>query len=162
MPDVHAGFSAMVTIAQLRPQHVASCESVMRQLPTWFGIEQAIQNYARDLKSCDGFVAAVDNAVVAFVGLKRCGSHSIELNVIGVHPDYRRRGIGSLLVRTVERMASEAGASFLHTKTLSASVAYEPYEQTREFWRAMGFLPLDEHLLWGPSNPCLVLVKTLK
>ena len=65
----------------------------------------------------------------------------------------------SQLFEAVENLASESGVQFLHTKTLSA---YEPYEQTRKFWRAMGFLPLDEHLLWGSSNPCLVLIKALR
>ena len=153
---------AMAIIEQLRFEHIALCEKVLRQLPAWFGIEQAIRNYASDLERCDGLVATVDGTVVAFVGLKRYGSHSIELNVIGVLPEYRRKGMGSQLIEAVENLASESGVQFLHTKTLSASVPYEPYEQTRKFWRAMGFLPLDEHLLWGSSNPCLVLIKALR
>ena len=134
----------------------------MRALPAWFGIEQAIQNYAKELESCDGFSALDDGYVVGFVGLKRYGSHAIELNVIGVLPQHRRKGIGSALLRAVEAEARESGVPFLHTKTLSASKQNEAYEQSREFWRAAGFLPLDEHLLWGPSNPCLVLLKALK
>lgn len=152
----------MVTIEPLSAEHVASCVAVMRQLPAWFGIEQAIQNYAKDLASCDGFLATQDGAVLGFVGLKRYGSHAIELNVIGVLPQHRRNGIGSRLLRTVENEARESGVRFLHTKTLSASKPNEAYEQSREFWRAAGFLPLDEHLLWGPSNPCLILLKALK
>ena len=93
---------AMAIIEQLRFEHIASCEKVLRQLPAWFGIEQAIRNYASDLERCDGLVATVDGTVVAFVGLKRYGSHSIELNVIGVLPEYRRKGMGSHLIEAVE------------------------------------------------------------
>jgi N-acetylglutamate synthase-like GNAT family acetyltransferase len=99
---------------------------------------------------------------VGFVGLKRHGSHAIELNVIGVTPPYRRHGIGSRLLRAVEAEAHESGARFLHTKTLSASKPDAAYEESRAFWAAAGFVPLDEHLLWGPSNPCLVLLKALE
>ena len=152
----------MVTIQELRAVQIPSCVAVMRALPAWFGIEQAIQNYAKDLESCDGFAAVDDEHVVGFVGLKRYGSHAIELNVIGVLPQHRRKGIGSALLRSVEAEARESGVTFLHTKTLSASRQNEAYEQSREFWRASGFLPLDEHLLWGPSSPCLVLLKALK
>ena len=134
----------------------------MRALAAWFGIEQAILNYAKDLESCDGFTAVDDGRVVGFVGLKRLGSHAIELNVIGVLPQHHRKGIGSALLRAVEAEARDSGVSFLHTKTLSPSKPNEAYEKSREFWRAAGFLPLDEHLLWGPSNPCLVLLKALR
>jgi N-acetylglutamate synthase-like GNAT family acetyltransferase len=134
----------------------------MRALPAWFGIEHAIQSYAKDLESCDGFTAVDDGNVVGFVGLKRYGPHAIELNVMAVLPRHRRKGIGSALLRAVESEARESGVSFLHTKTLSASRQNEAYDQSREFWRAVGFLPLDEHLLWGPSNPCLVLLKVLR
>jgi N-acetylglutamate synthase-like GNAT family acetyltransferase len=134
----------------------------MRALPAWFGIEEAIQNYAKDLESCDGFVALEDRDVVGFVGLKRYGSDAIELNVIGVLPQRRRKGIGSELLRAVEEEARDSGVRFLHTKTLSASKPNEAYEQSRAFWRAAGFLPFDEHLLWGPSSPCLVLLKALR
>jgi GNAT superfamily N-acetyltransferase len=134
----------------------------MRALPAWFGIEQAIQNYAKDLESCDGFTALEGRDVVGFVGLKRFGSHAIELNVIGVLPQHRRKGIGSALLRAVENEAWDSGVRFLHTKTLSASKPNDAYEQSRAFWRASGFVPLDEHLLWGPSNPCLILLKALK
>ena len=44
----------MAIIEQLRFEHIASCEKVLRQLPAWFGIEQAIRNYASDLERCDG------------------------------------------------------------------------------------------------------------
>jgi N-acetylglutamate synthase-like GNAT family acetyltransferase len=134
----------------------------MHQLPAWFGIEQAMENYARDLASGDGFVATADGVVVGFVGLKRYGSHAIELNVIGMVPECRRKGIGSSLLRAVENEARDSGVRFLHTKTLSASKRDAAYEESRAFWRAAGFLPLDEHLLWGPSNPCLILIKVLK
>lgn len=151
----------MVAIEPLRAELITTCVDVMRRLPAWFGIEQAIENYAEDLCSCDGFVAIEGAKVVGFVGLKRHGLYAIELNVIAVLPEYRRQGIGSRLLCAVEKEARETEARFLHTKTVSPSKLDEAYEQSRAFWHAAGFLPLDEHLLWGPTNPCLVLIKVL-
>lgn len=48
-----------------------------------------------------------------------------------------------------------------HTKTIAPSKIDAAYAESRAFWQAAGFVPLDEHLLWGPHNPCLVLVKVL-
>jgi GNAT superfamily N-acetyltransferase len=151
----------MVTIEPLRTEHIESCVAIMQRLPAWFGIEQAIVNYAQDLTSCDGFVATIDRDVTGFIGLKRFGANSIEVNVMGVLPEHRRKGIGTQLLRAVEEEALRSGVGFLHTKTLSPSVVDEAYEQTRAFWKAEGFIALDEHMLWGPSNPCLVLIKVL-
>jgi N-acetylglutamate synthase-like GNAT family acetyltransferase len=100
--------------------------------------------------------------VVGFPGLKRYGPHSIELNVVVIRPPHRRKGIGSALLRAIEAGARESGARLLHAKTLSPSKPDEAYEQSRAFRLAAGVLPLDEHLLWGPSNPCLVLIKPLR
>lgn len=150
-----------VTIQPLRAQHAAACVAIMRELPAWFGIEEAIVQYGKDLESDDGFVAVSETTVVGFVGLKRYGSAAVELNVIALHPDYRRQGIGSRLVSAAEAAARSAGAKFLHTKTVSPSRRDAAYDESRAFWLAAGFVPLDEHLLWGPHNPCLVLIKAL-
>jgi GNAT superfamily N-acetyltransferase len=150
------------TIQRLRPEHSPACVAIMRALPAWFGIEDAIVKYGRDLESGDGFVAVAESGVVGFVGLKRYGAHAIELNVIALQPNWRRRGIGSRLLLAVENEARSAGARFLHTKTVSPARRNAAYDESRAFWLAAGFVPLDEHLLWGPHNPCLVLIKVLE
>lgn len=150
-----------IAIQPLLTEHVAACIGIMRALPAWFGIEDAIVKYGEDLGSGEGFVAVAESAVVGFVGLKRYGARAVELNVIALHPTCRRQGIGSRLLLAVEDEARSKGAKFLHTKTVSPSRHDAAYDQSRAFWSATGFVPLDEHLLWGPHNPCLVLIKAL-
>ncbi|MCZ3389515.1 MAG: hypothetical protein LH645_10460 [Actinomycetia bacterium] len=46
-------------------------------------------------------------------------------------------------------------------KTLGPSRLDEGYAKTTQFYRAMGYVPLEEiHGLWG-ANPCLILIKPL-
>ena len=46
--------------------------------------------------------------------------------------------------------------------TLAASDPDPNYAATRAFYAALGFLPLEElPQVWGPENPCLLLVRTL-
>lgn len=47
-------------------------------------------------------------------------------------------------------------------KTLSARRRDDGYEETRAFYRSLGFVHLEEHpTLWGEENPALQMVKVL-
>jgi RimJ/RimL family protein N-acetyltransferase len=156
--------SALAPVHQLRAltqADIPQCVAVLRELPQWFGIEDAILDYAKDLETLDGYVAALAGEVVGFVGLKRYGDQSVEINVIGVRPAHRGRGLGTSLLQHVEAHATTAETQLLHMKTLAPSHSDPNYAQTRAFWEARGFLPMDAHLLWGPENPCQVMVKPL-
>lgn len=47
----------------------------------------------------------------------------------------------------------------LQVKTLGARHPDEGYARTRAFYRAVGFLPLEETDDLWPGNPCLIMVK---
>ena len=56
-----------------------------------------------------------------------------------------------------------SGVRLLQVKTLGPSGASEEYAlDARAFYEAIGFLPLEERTdIWGPANPCLIMVKPL-
>lgn len=141
---------------------ISACERILRALPDWFGLEDAIQRYLVHLGSLDGYVAEVDGEVVGFVGLLRHNTGSVEIDVIAVSPARRGQGIGAALVRVVEDSLQARRPLLLHTKTLGPSDPDLNYAETRKFWAALGFLPTEETtLFWGEANPCLILVKPL-
>ena len=150
-----------IQIPPIQITDIPYCEAILRALPDWFGIEESIIEYVNDLQSLDGFVAKVDGRVVGFVGVKRYGAQSVEINIIGVHPDYRNQGIGSLLIAEIEHSAIALGAKVLHVKTLGPTHRDPHYAETRKFYEAKGFIPLEENALWGEGNPCLIMVKPL-
>ena len=48
------------------------------------------------------------------------------------------------------------------SKTISEERDCESYAMTRQFYLALGFIPLEVFAtLWDESNPCLLLVKSL-
>ena len=49
----------------------------------------------------------------------------------------------------------------MQVKTLGPSKPDRRYAGTRRFYEALGFRPLEETALWGPENPCLIMVKRL-
>jgi N-acetylglutamate synthase-like GNAT family acetyltransferase len=140
----------------------AVCVPILRLLPDWFGIEAAILNYEREIASLPTFLARDEGRVIGFLSLKQHNPYSTEVYVMAIHPNARRSGIGRALVATAEAHARGLGIEYLQVKTLGPSRLDEGYAQTRAFYEAMGFCPLEEFThIWDNDNPCLILVKRL-
>jgi GNAT superfamily N-acetyltransferase len=134
------------------------CIPLLRSLPDWFGLEEAILDYERQVESLPTFLANTDGSVVGFLSLKQ---HN-EFLVMAVHPDFHQRGIGRALVDAAEAHARSLGIEYLQVKTLGPSRPDEQYAGTRLFYAVLGYRPLEEFTcIWDADNPCLVLVKRI-
>ena len=151
----------------------AVCEPILRALPEWFGIEEALAQFVEDIEIRPTFLAVDEGAnesagsgagerVVGFLTVSRHNPHSAEVHVMGVRRERRGEGIGAALLRAVEAWLAADEVEFLQVKTLGPSRPNESYAQTRAFYVAMGFRPLEElRTLWNEANPCLIMVKRL-
>ena len=136
------------------------CLPIIRALPDWFGLETAIQGYAREIDALPTWLSASDGQVVGFLSLKQHNPYSAEVYVMGVRPEAQGGGIGRALVQAAEAYARGQGVEYLQVKTLGPSNPDPGYAGTRRFYAAMGFRPLEEFTrIWDEHNPCLVLVK---
>ena len=137
-------------------------ERVLRNLPEWFGIEQAILDYIEDARTLASTAAIVDGEVVGVSLVRRHNPASAELDLLAVRRDLHGLGIGRRIVARVEADLRADGVKLLQVKTFGPSGSSIEYERTRAFYDAVGFLPLEERTdIWGPGNPCLILVKPL-
>jgi GNAT superfamily N-acetyltransferase len=150
-----------VLIRRLRQGEGAECEKVMRSLPGWFGIEEAILDYARSTESMETYVAESGGAVVGFVTLNQRSSATAEIHVMALRPEFHGQGVGRRLVEHVERVLADRPIEFLEVKTVGPSLPNAEYERTRGFYEHVGFRPLEENDLWGEDSPCLIMVKHL-
>jgi GNAT superfamily N-acetyltransferase len=133
------------------------CESILRALPDWFGIEEATAAYIRDVVELPTF--AVEDK--GFLALKLHTPKAAEVYVMGVRSENHRQGLGTALLCAAEDYLRERGVEYLQVKTLGPSRPDEGYERTRLFYEARGFVALEElHGLWE-QNPCLLMVKRL-
>ena len=88
---------------------------------------------------CHGTVRTPDGEVlIGFINVAWDGGIHAFLLDTTVHPDFRRRGIATGLVRRVSEAARERGAEWLH-------VDYEPHLET--LYRGCGFAPTKAGLL---------------
>jgi ribosomal protein S18 acetylase RimI-like enzyme len=131
---------------------------VLAALPGWFGIEEAVERYVREVAELPTFAVERDG----FLALKLHTDAAAEIYVMGVRPQSHRRGIGTALLEAAEAFLRERDVEYLQVKTLGPSHPSEHYAATRSFYAARGFRPLEElTAIWGEANPCLVMVKHL-
>ena len=139
-----------------------ACESIMRSLPDWFGIEKSIVQYRSDLDHLETFVVQIGGRVVGFLAIKQHNAHTAEIHVMALAQEFHRRGVGRAMMQHTEELLRTRGIEYLEVKTLGPSRPDANYERTRAFYRAMGFRPLEENSFWGEANPCLIMVKHLE
>lgn len=148
----------------IRPEsgRTAIAETILRDLPDWFGIETATAAYITAAGTMPMLAATSAGGVVGFASLERTTAAAVEIHVIGVLGAWHRRGVGHALVEAAAAQAQREGARLLTVKTLSSRHDDPFYARTRRFYEAEGFLPvaeLPEH--WGPDNPCLLMAMPL-
>jgi len=140
----------------------AECEAILRTLPLWFGIEDALAMYAQDTTRLPTFAAEENGQIVAFLTLLEHFPQSWEVHCMAVHVRMRNQGHGTALLTKAQQWLLERGARFLQVKTVADTSKSEAYGETRKFYLARGFTPLEVFpLLWAPQNPALQLVKIL-
>ena len=136
------------------------CELVLRDLPEWFGIEEATCHYIDGVSGSDFLAAYIGSFFAGFISLKPQFSHAYEMFVLGNFKAFHRTGIGSALIDYATQYARDNGRLDLTVKTLSAAHPDEGYRRTRLFYEKNGFIPLEVFEdLWGEENPCLFMIK---
>ncbi len=139
------------------------CRRVLDTLPAWFGMPEANDEYVSSAEDGCAFVAELDSEPVGLLVPVRHSDAAAEILLLAVAAPHRHNGIGRALVEAAEQMLSDEGVEALQVKTLSARHPDEGYEETRAFYRALGFVHLEEHpMLWGEESPALQMVKVLR
>ena len=139
-----------------------TCRGILRTLPGWFGVEEAVENYVAVADRAPSVIASMDGEDVGILTVVHHGPFAAEVYVMAVLPAHHRRGIGRRMLKHVEDSLAQLGVEFLQVKTLSGTHPDEGYARTRAFYLAYGFRPLEEFPdLWDPQNPALQMVKAV-
>jgi len=149
-------------------QDPGTVERLLSLLPGWFGIPAANADYIRSAQVLPTYLAwsaEAGPAATQPVGVLLARRHfraEAEIHLLAVEPSQHRRGVGRALVEAFVADLVSDGCALLQVKTLGPSHPDEGYAQTRQFYLALGFRPLEElSEFWGPQNPCLIMVRVL-
>lgn len=148
-------------VQRLNDSEKQPCEAILRSLPQWFGIEDALVQFVADVRDMDTWGALRDGELVGFVTVKQHFENAAEVHVMGVRPDFHRQGVGRTLLNEAERTCRDRGVYWMQVKTLGPSHPDEYYARTRAFYAAMGYEPIEESDSRWPGNPCLQMMKRL-
>lgn len=148
----------LIHLIENKEQKAALCREVLRGLPDWFGIPEAIEEYAEACRELPLWADLDGERPRGFLAYRQTGPSAGEVYVMGVARSCHRQGVGQSLFRALHAYAKEAGCRFLTVKTVEMG-RYAAYDGTNLFYRSLGFTELECFPdLWGPANPCQVYI----
>ena len=122
----------------------------MRLVAVWLalgGVALAADNvrlvYVREAGALPMLGATAGSDPIGFLSLKEHNSFTTEAFVLGVKPDWHRKGVGRRLFQNAETSLRARGVSFFTVKTVAAPDDDPVYGATRRFYEAMGFMPVE-------------------
>ena len=151
------------TVRAATSQDAAACAAIVAALDDYF-TDDVPDKVRSDLRDHGGWVVDDAGVAVGFVIAERRGVRAAEILWAAVAADRRGAGLGSRLVDHVLDELRADGVQIVEVKTLDASADYAPYEATRAFWLARGFVQfdmIDPLPDWPPGNPAAILAVAL-
>jgi ribosomal protein S18 acetylase RimI-like enzyme len=153
----------MASVRAATAQDAVTCAAIVAGLDDFF-TDDVPDKVRSDLREHHGWVIDGVGGVVGFVIVERRGTRAAEILWAAVAADQRGAGLGTTLVDHVLDELSADGVQIVEVKTLDSSADYPPYDATRAFWLARGFIQLDtiDPLPgWPPGNPAAILAVSL-
>jgi GNAT superfamily N-acetyltransferase len=153
----------MASIRAATAEDAGTCVAIVLGLDDFF-TDDVPDKVRNDLRDHGGWVVDDGGGVVGFAIVERRGKRAAEILWAAVADDRRGAGLGTRLLDHVLDELSADGVQIVEVKTLDSSADYAPYEATRAFWLACGFIQLDtiDPLPdWPPGNPAAILAVAL-
>ncbi len=139
-------------------QKAKICTEILKQLPEWFEIEDAVLRYAAESRQSYFWAYIEGDKAVGFLSAKETSPYAVEISVMGVLESYQRKGIGAAFVKSLYDFAKGSGYEFMQVKTVQAGT-YPCYDITNAFYKKAGFKELECIAdLWDKDNPCQIYV----
>ena len=153
----------MASVRAATAQDAATCTAIVAGLDDFF-TDDVPDKVRSDLREHGGWVIDDAGGVVGFAIVQRRGRGAAEILWAAVAADRRGAGLGARLIDHVLDELSADGVQIVEVKTLDPSADYAPYDATRAFWLARGFIQLDTidpFPDWPPGNPAAILAVAL-
>lgn len=137
-------------------------ESVLLDLPEWFGLEESRKRYIENVVKYPFIAYYVDEEPIGFYSLRPENEKTLDMYVLGVKKKYHGQGYGTKLQEYVFEYAKDNGYQHVMVLTLSKSHTDVHYAKTRDFYHRLGFIDLYEtNKIWGEEYPTQIMIKKI-
>ena len=95
------------------------------------------------------FIAYDNNKAIGCVALKDKVNNTIELGRLYVMPEYRKKGVATLLFNYVFNYSKEKGCKRIILDT------YRRFESAVSLYKRLGFTEIDNYIIDSPYSMCM-------
>ena len=118
------------------------CRSITKDLPEYFGIPSANEQYFKGVRSCKNLAAKIGNQYVGLLSLNFPYANNSNIYWMAVLRDHQAKGVGGKLMEEACELAGKSNAATMTVETLSPDESDENYLKTYQFYQSSGFKPL--------------------
>lgn len=126
-----------------------ACREITISLPEYFGIKEANERYANGVRKHLTFGAMADGACIGMLTCEIPFPNNANIYWMAVAKKYHGHGIGRSLMQFTEDYCLAKGCVSMTVETLSSTENDLNYLKTYNFYRKVGFQPLETvHKPW--------------
>lgn len=137
------------------------CRKITADLPEYFGIASANEQYFRGVHSCKNLAAKINNQYVGLLSLNFPYDNNSNIYWMAILRDYQAKGIGHQLIDKACQLSKKLNTSTITVETLSPDESDENYLKTYQFYQSLGFQPLIKLKPEGYQWNMVYMVKPL-
>ncbi|MFH0937240.1 MAG: GNAT family N-acetyltransferase [Candidatus Daviesbacteria bacterium] len=135
---------------------------IAQTLPGYFNA-QGLKDIKKSTRDEILYGAYIGEEMIGFVTYEEENQYVVELSWVAILEKYQGQNIGTKLVQD---SLKEVGKFYkiCKVKTLAETQPDSGYEKTRNFYKKLGFIPLeiiDPYPDWGKDSPCQIFVKVI-
>ena len=135
--------SEKISIEEINPDQAETlCRSITNDLPEYFGISSANEQYFAGVRSCRNLAAKINGQYVGLISLNFPYPNNINIYWMAISKDHQAKGIGRQLMVEACKFAKKQNANSITVETLSPVESDENYLKTYRFYQSSGFNPL--------------------
>lgn len=136
-------------LRQMNPNDYSKILAVAEKLSQWF-TPNGLALLQKDIHFQSGIVVEDKTQIVGFL-IYFVNQGIATISWMGVLPSQHRKGIGTKLITELRKILLASNVESIMVSTLGESIDYEPYQQTRSFYRKNDFK--DFQKIPHPNNP---------
>jgi NTP pyrophosphatase (non-canonical NTP hydrolase) len=123
-------------------QAEALCRTITNDLPEYFGIPSANEQYFKCIHSCKNLAGKINNHYIGLLSLNFPYANNSNIYWMGVLRQYQAKGVGHKLIEEACQLAKMLNATTMTVETVAPRESDENYLKTYQFYQSTGFKPL--------------------